>query len=135
MKKVTKADVDNLAVLELAMRAKRKEFQAAEKKYKLALAPVVTYLDEALKIPADNSAQMRGKTYLLEFGAKREQRFIKDMVEALRRLESVRQGLGYEHISIPLGVLDEELRADEVTDIIGKTYGNRSVKATLLGDD
>ena len=135
MKKITKTDVDNFATLEVELRAKRKEFQALEKKYKLALEPFVTYLDEALKIPATKGAELRGKRYIVLFGKKRETRFIKDMTEALRRLEAVRQGLGYEHISIPLGVLDEQLRADELTDLVGKSYGNRSVKSTLVGDE
>jgi hypothetical protein len=135
MKKVIKRDIDNLAVLEIEMRKARKEFQAVEKKYKLALGPILQYLDDVLKIPPTKGAQMRGKTYIVDFGTKREQRFILDMVEALRRLESVREGLGYEHISIPLGVLDEELRKDETTDLIGKSYGNRSVKSTFIGEE
>lgn len=135
MKKVTKAEVDALAVLEVEMRTARKTFQAIEKKYKLALSPVLEYLDDVLKIAPDKAAEMRGKQYVLLFGAKREQRFLKDTVEALRRLEGVRQGLGYENISIALGVLDEQLRADEVTDIIGMAYGNRSVKTTFIGED
>ena len=93
---------------------------------------IVQYLDEALKIPATKEAELRGKSYVVLFGKKRETRFIKDMTEALRRLEAVRQGLGYEHISIPLKVLDEQLRADELTDLVGKSYGNRSVKSTLV---
>ena len=132
--RVTKADIDNLAQLELAMKEQKKLFAAAEKKYKTALSPVLDYLDLQVKLPPTKGAELRGKRYVLEFGAKRVQRFLKDTVEALRRLEAVRQGLGYENISIALGVLDKELRADEVEDIIGKEYGGRVVKATFVGD-
>ena len=134
MKKVTKADIDTLAKLELSMKEQKKLFTAAEKKYKTALEPVLTYLEEEVKLAPTKGAELRGKEYILEFGAKRVQRFLKDTIEALRRLEAVRKGLGYEHISIPLKVLDEQLRADEITDIIGKDYGSRSVKATFVGD-
>ena len=134
MKKVTKADVDNLAKLELSMKEQRKLFNAAEKKYKTALVPVIEYLDDVLKLGPLKGAELRGKQYILEFGKKREQRFLKDTVEALRRLEAVREGLGFENISIALKVLDTELRADELTDLIGKTYGARSVKAVFVGD-
>ncbi|MEA3242869.1 MAG: hypothetical protein U9Q19_05435 [Pseudomonadota bacterium] len=135
MSKVTKAEVDTLATLEIEVRAKKKAFQAIEKKYKLALGPILEYLDTTLKIAPDKAAEIRGKQYVMLFGAKRQQRYLKDTVEALRRLEAVRQGLGYENISIALGVLDEQLRADEVTDIIGQTYGSRSVKSTFIGEE
>ena len=132
--KVTKKTVDELAELKNAYDKANKALKAAEKKLKLAQAPVVEYLEDVLKIGAKKGAELRGLKYVLEFGAKRETRVLKDPVEALRRLEAVRQGLGFEHISIPLKVLDEELRADEITDLIGFTYGARSMKATNIDD-
>jgi hypothetical protein len=131
MKTVTKADVDVFALLEIEMRAARKAYQAIEKKYKLELGPILAYLDETGAVP-NKKATIRGHKYVVEFGAKRVQRVLLDTVEALRRLEAVRPGLGYENISIALKVLDEQLRADEITDIIGQTYGSRSVKSTCL---
>lgn len=128
--KVTKKTVDELAILKNEYDAANKALKAAEKKLKLAQAPVVEYLEDVLKIGPKKGAELRGNRFILEFGAKRETRVLKDPVEALRRLEAVRQGLGFEHISIPLKVLDEELRADEVTDLIRYEYGNRSMKAT-----
>lgn len=132
MKRVTKRIIDELANLKADFDVKNKEATAAKKKYGIALEPVLEYINDVLKVPAKKGAQLRGANSEVEFGARAEKRELKDPVEALRRLESVRKGLGYEHIAIALKVLDEQLRAEEVSDLITTHYGARRVKATIF---
>ena len=135
MKRVTKTQIDQLAHLKASYDQANKEAKKVEKLYKTALAPVLEYLDEVLKLPVSETAELRGKTTIVEFGKCRQTRVITDQVEALRRLEAVREGLGFASITIPLKVLDAELRAEELTDLVKTEHGARSVKATIFDDE
>lgn len=135
MKRVTKRIVDELANLKTDFDVKSKAAAAAKKKYSIALEPVLTYINDVLKVPATKGAQLRGAHSEVEFGARAEKREVIDPVEALRRLEAVRKGLGYEHVSIALKILDEQLRAEELKDLVTTNYGARRVKATVFNDE
>lgn len=135
MKRVTKNQIDQLASLKVAADLATKQANKAKKLYEAALTPVLEYLDESLKLKPLQKAELRGNRSEVDFGPCRKNRKIKDMVEALRRLEAVRQGLGFEHISIPLKVLDEELRSEELDDLVRIEYGGRSVKATIFEEE
>ena len=80
------------------------------------------------------SAQLSGNIAILNYGKQKDARTIIDQVEALRRLENVREGLGFESMTIALKVLDDELRASEVEDLIRHEYKERRVKAVRIED-
>lgn len=126
----TKAQIDELALLELEMKKTKEVADRAKKLYDRALAPIAEYVDTR----ADNEEPygLRGTKFLVEFGKKRSTRKLLDPRTALSMLERVKKGLGFANISIPIGVLDEHLRAEETKGLYEVQYGARSVKVTEL---
>ena len=130
--KLTKKMIDEAATLKQAYEKAHKDANTAKKAYELKVKPILEYIEDELKLAPKKSVEIKGAHKLMEFGPKRAKRVIKEPVEALRRLEAVEQGLGFSHISIPLKVLDEQLRASEVEDLVTLKYESRSVKVTDL---
>lgn len=130
--RLTKRMIDELAVLKRDLDEANKAARAADKAYNINLAPITSHLEEDMKLAVDQTVELRGASSVLEIGKCRKVRSLINPVEALNRLESVRIGLGWESMTIPLKVLDAQLRESEKEDLIEVEYGVRSVKATIL---
>jgi hypothetical protein len=130
--KVTKKLIDDTTEKYLAMVEAKKEFERKDKAWKTALEPIVTYVEDVLKLPPESAAELRGHHTALKIGKQRETKYVKDQLQALQLLEHREQGLGYSNIQIPLRVLQQNLALPEYEDLLGKTYGSRIVKAVDL---
>lgn len=130
--KVTKKLIDDTTEKYLAMVEAKKEFERKDKAWKTALEPIVTYVEDVLKLPPESAAELRGHHTALKIGKQRETKSLTDPVAALDLLESRQQGLGYSSIQIPLRVLQQNLALPEYQDLLCKTYGARVVKAVDL---
>ena len=131
-KRPTKTQIDELAILRHRYDAAKAEADRCEKLYKKALAPVATYVDE--RITPTQAMSLTGVLHTVEFGKARAVRKLIDPRTALSLLERVKAGLGFAHISIPIKVLDENLRAEETKGLYEVEYGARSVKVTDLDE-
>ena len=126
MKRMTKKTVDELAILEENFKDLKKQAAAAEKLYKIALAPVVAYVDS--KVTADQGMELRGAEHIINIGAQRVVRVLVDPVEALLRLEKVEKCLGYANIKLAVKIITDNLRESDTVDLFSAERGARSVK-------
>lgn len=130
--KVTKKVIDRTSHAWMKMQAAKKEFEEAEKAYKEAIAPLVAYLEDDLKLPPEKAAELKGYTTILKFGKQGERSYIAEPVEALRLLENREQGLGYANIKISMEVMKEHLALPDYKHLVGKNPSARRVKAMEL---
>lgn len=129
--------IDQIAEILWQREHLKKQDKALTLKLAPLLEPVTDYVNFEYpmdpKIPRRaQTAKVPGNVAELNFGKQRDARVLIDQVEALRRLENVREGLGFESISIALKVLDDELRASEVEDLIRHEYKERRIKAVRI---
>ena len=130
VKKVTQIEVDNLAYAKEEVDRLAKELEAAKVKLAQLEAPIVAYIDSIAS--PQQGVKLTGGSFLVEFGKQRETRKVTNPYTALIRLEAVQQGLGYSSISIPVGVLEKNLRPTELEGLFEVTYGARHLKLTKL---
>lgn len=128
---ITKKKIDELAALEEAVKAAKAALKAAETLYEKALLPVLEHVNSVAT--DDQRLELSGTKAVIEFGPKARKRTLVNAWAAVQRLEAVKPGLGTEHISIPLGVLDEYLRPAEREGLFTEVRGGRSVKVTVTG--
>ena len=133
--KITKKVIDDVTAKYIEMDRTKKEAAKAKKAYDLAIGPVVDYVNDDLKLQHDKGAELKGHHSVIEFGVQRKVRKLINTIEALRRLETKKKGLGYSLISLNIGDLESNLAPDQYTDLLDEEYGARHVKCTDLNAD
>jgi hypothetical protein len=129
--RITKKTIDELAALEQAVQAAKAALKAATTLYEQALGPVLEHVNS--KAGDDQRLELTGATSVIEFGPKARKRTLVNAWAAVQQLEAVQPGLGTGSISVPLSVLDEYLRPDEMSGLLTETRGGRSVRVVVTG--
>jgi len=129
--KVTKKLIDELATQQRVVDDISKQLKEEQARLAELLRPVLEYADTVAG-PTDKVA-LEGMRAICELSAKRATRKIDDIPRAYHLLEEVEPGLGLASISLPLKVLDENLRKKEVEALCSISYGARSFKVVSGG--
>jgi hypothetical protein len=129
--KVTKKLIDELAAQARVLEDLNKALKEQQARYNELLKPVLEYGD-TLAGPTEKVV-LQGTASVCELSAKRATRKIDDVAKAYHMLEEIETGLGLANISIPLKVLDENLRKKEVEALCSISYGSRSLKVLSGG--
>ena len=128
--RITKRIVDELAEARLELEAAKDQVKHLQTKFDRLSKPIEEEVDK--KAGIDDKVSLSGAKYEVVYTAHRKTRLLKDPVVALRRLEDVQTGLGYKSISIPISVLDKNLRAPELADLFDERVDRRNIKVEKL---